>query len=104
MTPRPGRRAPPWFVYLVRCRDGSLYTGVASDVERRLREHSEGGRRGARYLRGRGPLRLVFRLAVGNRGRALRVERRIKRLPKAGKERLARGGAPSLLSAILKGR
>ena len=77
-----------WHVYLVRCRDGSLYTGVAIDVRRRLQEHRRG--KGARYLKGRGPLRLVLSAAVGDRGLALRVERRIKKLPKARKEALIR--------------
>ena len=46
-----------WFVYLLRCRDGTYYTGVARDVERRLAEHNAG--RGARYTRGRGPMKVV---------------------------------------------
>ena len=77
-----------WYVYLIRCRDGSLYTGIATDVPRRLATHREG--RGARYLRGRGPLRLVYERAVGSRGVAQSVEARIKKMPKARKERLIR--------------
>jgi len=77
-----------WHVYLIRCGDGSLYTGVAVDVERRLGQHRTQAASGAKYLRGRGPLELVYRRAVGDRGAALRVERRIKRLPRAHKERL----------------
>ncbi|RMH03313.1 MAG: GIY-YIG nuclease family protein [Planctomycetota bacterium] len=86
-----------WFLYLVRCGDGSLYTGVATDVERRLAEHRAG--RGARYLRGRGPLELVFAAEVGDRGRALRAERRVKRLDHAGKEALL--ADPGRLAALL---
>ena len=84
-----------WHLYMVRCRDGSLYTGIASDVERRLAEHRAG--RGAKYLRGRGPIELVFRRRVGDRCRALQMERRVKRLPKSAKEALVRdgGGDPS---------
>lgn len=76
-----------WSVYLLRCADGSLYTGIATDVQRRLQEH-DGGERGAKYLRGRGPLRLVLAHRVGDRSQASRVEYRIKRLPKARKEAL----------------
>ncbi len=77
-----------WHVYLVRCGDGSLYTGIATDVRRRFAEHQEGAPRGARRLRGRGPLELVLERAVGDRGLALRLERRIKRLPRRRKEEL----------------
>jgi putative endonuclease len=77
-----------WSVYLVRARGGALYAGVATDVERRLAEHRAG--RGAKCLRGRGPLELVYRRVVGDRGRALRIEHRIKRMPKAEKETLVR--------------
>ena len=77
-----------WSVYIVRRRDGALYTGIATDVRRRIMEHGRKGGRGAKSLRGRGPLRLVFQRAIGSRGRALRVEDAIKRLPKARKEAL----------------
>jgi putative endonuclease len=88
-----------WFVYIVRCRDGSLYTGITTDVPRRLAQHRGSDGRGARYLRGKRPLRLVFRKAVGSRGLALRVESRIKRLTKSRKERLI--GQTDLFGAIL---
>ena len=77
-----------WHIYMVRCRDGALYTGIATDVSRRFGEHRRSDGRGAKYLRGRGPLRLVFRKMIGSRGLALRVERRVKRLSKSQKERL----------------
>ena len=80
----PGR----WSVYVVRCRDGALYTGIATDVRRRIAEHGRKRGRGAKSLRGRGPLRLVFQKVIGSRGLALRVEHAIKRLPKAEKEEL----------------
>ncbi len=72
-----------WSVYLVRTAQGELYTGISLDVRSRFAEHASG--RGAKYLRGRGPLELVYRRAIGERGLALRVERRIKRLPRAAK-------------------
>ena len=79
--------SPVWSVYLLRCADNSLYTGIATDVNRRLTEHRNGSR-GAKYLQGRGPFELAFECAVGDRGLASRVEYRIKRLPKHEKERL----------------
>jgi len=66
-------------IYLVRCRDGSFYTGIATDVVRRFAEHEDGAK-GAKYLRGKGPLKLVFQQEIGNRSLASRVESRIKRL------------------------
>jgi putative endonuclease len=82
--------ASDYSVYIVRCADGSLYTGIAIDVARRIGEH-ERGRRGARYLRGRGPLKLEFAERVGDRGAATRIEHRLKRLAKPDKERLIAG-------------
>ena len=72
-----------WFLYVLRCGDGSLYTGIALDVDARFVAHCEG--RGARYTRGRGPLELVHREAVGSRSEALKAERRFKALSRAGK-------------------
>jgi putative endonuclease len=72
---------------MLRCSDGALYTGIATDVGRRLAEH-EHGSRGSKYLRGRGPFRLVFEAEIGDRALATRAELRIKRLDKRAKERL----------------
>ena len=76
-----------WSVYLLRCADNSIYTGIATDVERRLGEHA-GSARGAKYLSGRGPFHLLCACPVGDRSLASRVEYRLKRLPKREKERL----------------
>lgn len=65
-----------------------LYTGIATDVSRRLAEHREAKGKGAKFLRGKGPLRLVFKKEIGGKGLALRVERYIKKLSKARKEAL----------------
>ncbi|MBZ9537852.1 GIY-YIG nuclease family protein [Modicisalibacter tunisiensis] len=70
--------APCWHLYVVETAAGALYTGISTDVERRFREHQH-GRRGARALRGKGPLTLVYRQAVGGRGEALRLEAWLKR-------------------------
>jgi predicted GIY-YIG superfamily endonuclease len=72
-----------WFVYVVRCRDGSLYTGVSTDVEARVAAHNGG--RGARYTRGRGPVALVHLENKRSQGAALRREAAIKALPRAKK-------------------
>lgn len=75
-----------WSVYLIRTADGALYTGISTDVDRRLAQHSAGS--GAKYLRGRGPLLIVFRRELGDRSLAQRVERRLKSLTKSEKELL----------------
>lgn len=77
---------PRWSVYVVRCRDGSLYTGISLDVTRRLVQHEAG--QGSRYLRGRAPLSLVDECVVGDRASASRAEYAFKQLTKASKERL----------------
>lgn len=77
-------------LYIVRCADGSLYTGIATDVARRFKEH-EAGPRGAKYLRGRGPLTLAFELPVGDRSAASKAEYQVKNLPKSDKELLIAG-------------
>jgi putative endonuclease len=76
---------PPYSVYLVRCRDGSVYTGIATDVARRLTEHHQ-GTKGAKFLRGRGPLTLIYEQEIGDRSLASKIEIRVKRLPKTDKE------------------
>lgn len=83
-----------WHVYLVRTRDGQLYTGIATDVDRRLEEHRSSGGKGAKYLRGRGPLELVYRRKLGDRALALQVEARLKRRTRPAKEAIV-ADAPS---------
>jgi predicted GIY-YIG superfamily endonuclease len=82
----------PWFVYLLRCGDDTLYCGIALDVEARLKQHEEG--KGAKYTRGRGPLAVVYCEACDTKAAALRREREVKRLPRAAKLRLC-GLSPS---------
>ena len=77
-----------WYLYLIRCRDGSLYTGITTDVARRFAAHQGNGDTGAKYLRGRGPLVLVFQKKLGSRSLALILESRVKKLSKARKEEL----------------
>jgi putative endonuclease len=80
-------------LYILRCADDSLYTGIATDVERRLSEHRD-GKRGARYLRGRAPFEIVFQHIAGDRSSAQSLEYRVKRLSKEHKEALVCGAAP----------
>lgn len=89
-----------WHIYLIRCRDGSLYTGITTDVARRFAEHQASNGAGAKYLRGRGPLKLVFRKKLGGRSLALGVEARVKKLPKTKKEALVSAKGP--IRAIIK--
>ncbi len=77
-----------WFVYILRCTDGSLYTGVATDLQRRLQEHNDGGTLGARYTRARRPVTLVYSEPAKSRSAACRREAAIKKLRKVEKERL----------------
>lgn len=75
-----------WKVYMLRCGDGSLYTGIAVDVEQRLAVHRSGN--GAKYTRGRGPLELVYTEECGSHSDALKREWAIKALPRPEKEKL----------------
>ncbi len=75
-----------WYVYILRCGDGSLYTGTAVDVQARLRVHESG--KGAKYTRGRGPLELVYTEACESKSYALKRELAIKALPRPQKEEL----------------
>lgn len=72
-----------WYLYILRCRDGSLYTGITTDVSRRLAAHREG--KGAKYTRGRGPLELVHQETCGTHSQALRRELEIKALTRQEK-------------------
>ncbi|MEO8089932.1 MAG: GIY-YIG nuclease family protein [Gemmatimonadales bacterium] len=76
----------PWTVYLARCRDGSLYTGVTTDLERRLAEHNSGS--GGSYTRSRMPVFVVYWEPASDRSGALRRECAIKRLSRTQKEDL----------------
>jgi putative endonuclease len=77
-----------WNVYVVRCADGTLYTGIAKDLETRLEAHNAG--RGAKYTRSRRPVELVYAEAATDRGAAQRREHEIRRLPAGAKRALGR--------------
>lgn len=75
-----------WYLYILRCKDESLYTGITTDVERRLEVHRSG--KGAKYTRGRGPLELVYQETCGTHSDALKREWEIKQLTKAQKQQM----------------
>lgn len=82
--------APEWFVYLLRCGDNTIYCGIAKDVEARLNAHVSG--KGARYTRGRAPIKLVWQLKQAtSHGQALKLERTIKSWPRNKKIALIAG-------------
>lgn len=75
-----------WYLYILRCKDGTLYTGITTDVEKRLAAHRSG--RGAKYTRGRAPLELVYREICGSHSEALKREHQIKALSREDKQKL----------------
>jgi putative endonuclease len=91
-----------WHLYVIRTRHGALYTGIATDVSRRLAEHEDDGKRGAKYLRSKGPLRIAYQVSLGSRGLAQKAEQALKRLAKKDKERIVAGGpsADELLTIL----
>jgi putative endonuclease len=85
------KRAPArrWHVYIIRCKDGLLYTGITTDLKRRVKAHSSGN--GCRFTSCRAPVRLLFSREVGDRSGALKREAQIKRWPRAKKMALIKG-------------
>ncbi|CDS99126.1 GIY-YIG nuclease family protein [Vibrio coralliirubri] len=75
-----------WVVYLIRNRHNALYCGVTNNLERRFEQHQTG--KGAKALKGKGPLKLVWSFDVGSKSEALKTEYAIKKLPKSRKEKL----------------
>lgn len=79
-------RLRTWWVYLVRCADGTLYCGASNDMNKRLQAHNTGA--GAKYTRGRTPVKLVFKKRCGTKSQALITEARIKHLKRCDKVRM----------------
>ena len=75
-----------WYLYILRCGDNTLYTGITTDVEKRLEAHRSG--KGAKYTRGRAPLELVYRENCGSHSDALKREAEVKKLSRQAKELL----------------
>ena len=80
-----------WSVYIIRCGDHSLYTGISNNVAQRFAVHQSGGSKSAKYTRHRQPLKLVFTAEIGTKSAASRAEYYIKQLPKKTKESLVAG-------------
>lgn len=80
----------PYLVYILRCADGTYYTGITNDIEKRVAAHNE-GKVGAKYTRGRRPVVLVYREACASRGEAQAREAEVKRLSRVEKMRLIAG-------------
>ena len=76
----------PWYVYILRCGDGTLYTGITDNVSRRLAAHRAG--KGAKYTRGRGPVEVLYQEPQPDKSAALRRELALKKLSRAEKWRL----------------
>ncbi len=79
------KHLPTWYVYILRCADDTLYTGVTTDPERRLREHNASGGLGARYTRARRPVALIHQETAASRAEACRREAAIKKLSRQAK-------------------
>ena len=77
-----------WYLYILRCKDNTLYTGITTDVEKRLEAHRSG--KGAKYTRGRAPLELVYQESCESHSEALKREAEIKRLTRKEKELLVK--------------
>lgn len=75
-----------WYLYILRCRDGSLYTGITTDIDKRLAVHRSG--KGAKYTRGRAPLELVYQEECGSHSDALKREYAVKNLTRQEKEQM----------------
>ena len=84
--PKTLERPQPWFVYIVRCADNTLYTGMTNDIIRRIDQHNAGS--ASRYTRVRRPVKLVYQQQVENRSAALKREYAIKQLTRQQKEQL----------------
>ena len=80
-----------WYVYILRCGDGSYYTGITNNLENRLQAHENGN--GAKYTRGRAPFTLVYREKCRTRGEASKREAEIKKLSRSEKSVLSRSTA-----------
>jgi predicted GIY-YIG superfamily endonuclease len=81
---------PVWFVYILRCSDGTLYTGITTDIQRRCRQHNAGT--ASRYTRSRRPTRLVYQEGQPDRSAALKREAAIKAMTRKQKQMLIRQG------------
>ena len=95
--------SPIWHVYIIECSTGTLYTGITTDLDRRFSEHQEQGVKCAKYLRGKGPLKMVYQEKCADRSTALKREAGIKNLSRLAKVTLInhqRKSAPLHIESI----
>lgn len=90
----------PWHLYLIQTAAGTLYTGITVDVERRFEEHCQSGKKAARFLRGKGPLKLLFSAEVGDKSAALKTEIRVKKLSRQQKLAIVSSGVLPPLDSV----
>ncbi len=90
-----------WSIYMIRCGDNSLYTGISNDVSKRFAVHQSGNSQSAKYTRTRHPLKLVFTEKIGTKSAASRAEYKLKQLPKTSKELLISGSTSLSVLGIL---
>jgi len=88
-----------WYLYMIRCKGNKLYTGITTNVQRRFSEHQTG--KGAKFLRGKAPLELVYSQEVGNQSQALKLEFWLKKQPKVSKEKIIQQGLPLAIQTLL---
>jgi putative endonuclease len=99
----PAPAAAAWSLYILRCNDGSFYTGVTTDIDRRFRKHQDG--RASRYTRTRRPVALIYQERCGSRSQALSRECAVKALGRKGKEKLVAGpAAPAEAAKTLRSK
>lgn len=97
-------RVPPWTVYIVHCADGSLYTGIAKDVARRVEEHNSNNLLAARYARARRPVVLVYQEPAATRSAALKREHQIKQMRRREKQTLVLGRTEDIRDRLSRKR
>ena len=90
-----------WVLYILETADARLYTGITTNLKRRFAEHSQGGQLGAKALRGRSPLQVVYTSPFDDRSQASAAEYRVKQLTRAAKERLIAGDIT--IQSVLRG-
>ena len=91
-------REKPWWLYVLECRGGMLYTGIAKDVDERFEAHARGA--GARFTRSNPPVRIVARVSFGTKGEALRAEWALKQATRAEKLRWCAAGLESFAASL----
>ena len=89
-------------MYLIRTKLGHLYTGITQDVQRRFKEHQEGGVKAAKSLKGKKPLKLVYQEEIGSHSLALKTEAEVKKWPKEKKESLVKSKKRDFIRNLTK--